>query len=292
MGGYYLVFQSHREEPGDAEVFISTVGSTAVNLTQNHDTEDYDPVFSPDNKMIAWARDDNGVSDIWVMNADGSNPTNITNGVGFNYDPAWGPNNRIAFGRDGNLWTMDPDGNNQTQITTTPQGEGAPNWSPDGTKIVYSRDDGGNGEIYVANANGTSPVLISDHPDWDSDPAWSPDGTKIVFVSDRSGNDDIWVMDADGDNPEQLTTNPEEDAVPDWQPIPLVGDTDCNGHVDEHDALGVALTVAQVGSGPVCFHAGNVICDLVVTTGDMLGILRHVAGLEVNLPNECRAIGT
>lgn len=296
-GGDRLYYQSHREDPGDAEIWVSMPdGSNPVNLTQNHAVEDYDPTASPDSSEVAWARESNGVSDIWRMNADGSGQTNLTDGAGFNYDPAWGPTNRIAFGRDGNLRTMDRDGGNQVQITNFPGNEAAPNWSPDGSKIVFSADKDGNSEIYIVNADGSNPVRLTNNPASDGDPAFSPDGEMIAFTSDRSGNEDVWVMNADGSSPVQLTNNPDFDGVPDWQPIPLVGDVNCNGVVNAIDALLILLVQTMAGSLPVpaaCHElAGNVICDDAFNASDVAPVLQYAAGVVPQLPTQCRDVAT
>ena len=47
--------------------------------------------WSPDGRMIAFVSHRNGAGDIWVMDADGSDQTNLTEGVGENYKPRWIP---------------------------------------------------------------------------------------------------------------------------------------------------------------------------------------------------------
>ena len=108
---------------------------------------------------IAYASDQGGNWDIWVMNADGSNPQNITN---------------------------------------SPSLESYPSWSPDGKEIVFHSDRDGNLELYVMNADGSDVRRLTTDPGRDHSPAWSPNGERIAWVSDRKGKDSIWVMEADG----------------------------------------------------------------------------------------------
>ena len=168
----------------------------------------WDPAYSPDGTQIVFTSDKNGNPDIWIMNADGSNPRQITHDPNIDWDPAWSPDgSKIAFGHEDdsggfNIWVINVDGTNLTQLTFN--GEGTePAWSPDGSKIAC---DG----IWVMDADGTNLRKIVDGV-W---PSWSPDGTEIAF----GYNDDIWIANADGSNPRQITTDPAQDCFPSFSP--------------------------------------------------------------------------
>jgi dipeptidyl aminopeptidase/acylaminoacyl peptidase len=84
---------------------------------------------------IAFVSRRDGNSEIYVMNADGSNQTNLTNNPADDYDLAWSPDGRqIAFSswRNGNrdIYVMNADGSNQTRLTTNPADDNRPVWSP------------------------------------------------------------------------------------------------------------------------------------------------------------------
>ena len=70
--------------PGIYVLDVTTL--VATRLTFGPGIADAWPSFSPDGKKIAYAHYVNGLADIWVMNADGSSPTQIT----FNaYNDSW-----------------------------------------------------------------------------------------------------------------------------------------------------------------------------------------------------------
>jgi alpha-tubulin suppressor-like RCC1 family protein len=84
---------------------------------------------------------------------------------------------------------------------------------------------------------------------------------------------------------EGITSTPTAAAHP-------IGDADCNDVVNEMDG-GVALgNIAGVGSAPGCIDLANVKCDDGLNVVDVLLIFKHAAGLAVQLPVQCRAIGT
>ena len=126
-------------------------------------------------------------------------------------------NGKIAFVRS-NIFTMNSDGTNQTNITNNPAFDDAPSYSPNGAKIAFSTNRDGNSEIYVMNADGSSPVRLTNNSASDISPNYSYDGASIVFVSDRDGNQEIYKMNADGTNQVRLTTDAQNQHVPAFSP--------------------------------------------------------------------------
>ena len=181
-----------------------------------------------ENGKIAFDRGGGPLSEVYVMNADGSEQTNLSNNFGFDGYPSWSPDGtKIAFvsGRDGgfsDIYVMNADGSNPTRLTDNASWDLFPSWSPDGTKIAFARDVGQFlFDIYVMNADGSEQTNLSNNPAGDEKPDWSPDGTKIAFASNREGGDnwEIYVMNAnDGSEQTRLTNNPRLDHYPSWSP--------------------------------------------------------------------------
>ena len=174
-------------------------------------------------------RDDaTNVRDVFVMDPDGSNQSNITNSSGVTEaNPAWSPDGaKIVFERgdqnNAEIWIMDADGTNQVRLTNNSVFDGYPDWSPDGNKITFtSRANGGFFEIWVMDSDGANPTQLTntDTAGGNLRSEWSPDGSEIAFDSGRDGGAfEIYVMDSDGTSQTRLTTNSVSDFRPTWSP--------------------------------------------------------------------------
>jgi Tol biopolymer transport system component len=187
--------------------------------------------FPGANGKIAFDSDRDGNEEVYVMNADGTGQTNLSNNPAWDGIPVWSSDGtKIVFSsmRDGDfeVYVMNVDGSGQTNLTNNPgQTDYNGSWSPDGTKIVFTSLRDGNSEIYVMNADGSGQTNISNNPAWEDTADWSPDGTKIAFGTNRKGgccpnpqDHEIFVMNADGSNQTNITNNSEPDSDPDWSP--------------------------------------------------------------------------
>lgn len=129
---------------GSGEIWVANAdgSGTATRITDvsTQDKRAYEPDWSPDSSRITFNAAPAGccyLSDVWVVNADGSGQENVTksNEVG-EYAPVWSPNGRkIAYQRNSEqdysgLWKMNPDGTNQESIpnTRTSAGTGDFDW--------------------------------------------------------------------------------------------------------------------------------------------------------------------
>lgn len=184
-----------------------------------------DPALSASGRRIAFVRNESpspGIadSDVFVMNADGTNVVRLT--VGQNdYEPAWSPDGtRLAYS-----FATDPTNaaNNQGSsiYVLSATGIGAhkvasgnaemPQWSPDGTKILFEANrTGSTCDLFTVHVDGTHEQQLTHSTGCNIDPRWSPDGKQILFESDQNCSPycyrQVWDMNADGTNQRQLTT--------------------------------------------------------------------------------------
>jgi Tol biopolymer transport system component len=118
---------------------------------------DANPQFSPDGKRVAFSSSRSGGIEIWIANADGTRPLQLTS----------------------------------LDIT------GSPRWSPDGSRLAFDSISEGNADVYVVDVAGGPPRRLTTNPAEDVVPGWSADGRWLYFTSNRGGDRQIWKMPAD-----------------------------------------------------------------------------------------------
>jgi serine/threonine protein kinase/Tol biopolymer transport system component len=159
---------------------------------------------------IAYASLASGRRELWVMEADGSHPRQLTSNADLQFfsSPSSCPDGSILFASgaygSSNIWRIDADGGNQKQLT---QGgtNGAPSCSPDGKWAVFNASHGGDYALWRVPIQGGTPEQLTNYAS--SYPAVSPDGKWIAFndytqpratkigVIPFTGGQPVWTFD-------------------------------------------------------------------------------------------------
>ena len=145
------------------------------------------PAWSPDGQRIAFTSDPG----IRVMDADGSNPVQLTTEPDDD-TPDWSPDGRlIAFSRSGDVHVMAPDGTGVRDVTgTADPDEVTPKWSPDGSRIAFlAYPDAGSSYVATMDADDggdrqTATGVPATWIDWQPSETLAPATTSSFSVSD------------------------------------------------------------------------------------------------------------
>jgi Tol biopolymer transport system component len=98
---------------------------------------------------------------------------------------------------------MNADGSNQTQITHLGGANFGPSWTPDGKRIIFASNylapRSGNFDLFLVNPDGTGLERLTFDESFDGFPMFSPDGTKLVWASnrhaDKPGETNVFIAD-------------------------------------------------------------------------------------------------
>jgi Tol biopolymer transport system component len=153
----------------DVDIWRLEIGSSPAPLVASTFDEFY-ARYSPDGRRIAFQSGRSGAPEIWLVDADGSNPTRLTRGPG--------------------RW------------------QGAPRWSPDGRSIVFcSMDEDARWNVWRIGVDGSGLRQVTQDHDlgYEQIPSWSRDGRWIYFSSDRTGRAELFRVAAAGGPQEQVT---------------------------------------------------------------------------------------
>ncbi len=179
------------------------------------------PAISPDGGKIAYASNESGNLDIYVIDVRGGNPLRLTREASQDRSPAWFPDgSSIAFVSDRSgqksIWKVGQLGGAATPLVADASW---PAISPDGKTIAFSKvAPGGDDRIGVAPLDFPDSVTILTGPEdgtWEHiNPAWSPDGSKICYATRHN----LWIVPSKGGDAWRLTRDGTLDAEPAWSP--------------------------------------------------------------------------
>jgi len=169
--------------------------------------------FPPSDEKIVFMADYQGTYDIYIMNTDASNISQITNSSAEDWYPQISPDRtKVIFCRRENgtsrPYIMNIDGSNVQPLNVLPNsGIGFCSWSPDGNKLALHSNLDGDNDIFVYDFNTeiVTQIVFNSATDWV--PEWSNDGTKIIFFSDMQGTFRVYTINPDGSNLSLLTNN-------------------------------------------------------------------------------------
>ena len=127
---------------------------------------DTGPQYSPDGSKIVFASERSGHNEVWLCNADNSNPV---------------------------------------QLTSLESTSGSPGWFPDGRRIVFDSSKEGDFDIYTTDITTLVPHRLTTESGDDLTPRVSHDSEWIYFASRRTGRFEVWRMRAEGGEAVQVT---------------------------------------------------------------------------------------
>ena len=225
-----LLFRSTRS--GCYEIWSLAMESLKANqLTGPGEACNTRPRWSPDGSMIGFTSSRDGRWEVYVMEADGGAPRNVSNNGGVeetsttNQMHGWSPDGRVAFFHSNPprfvTLLVHPDGTGLEPLSEDFERLNYPHWSPDGSRMAAMEEVDGTLELHIVNADATDVIPVSGEAgslfvgsgQRPLDP-WSPDGERLI----ASSSDGIYVMSADGSGLTQVVPGEGSTRFDGWSP--------------------------------------------------------------------------
>ena len=216
----------------DEAMDIFSANRDGSNLKRLTDAPGYDAEasYSPDGKRIvfcslrdAYPKDQLSPKDlkqlevdpayfgeIYIMNADGSDQTRLTNAPGYDGGPFFTPDGRHIVwrhftpdGSQADIYTMQIDGSNVRRLTDFKSMSWAPYFHPSGAYVIFASNKLGfsNFELYLVDGRGRhEPVRVTTTDGFDGLPVFSPDGNRLCWTSNRNSQEVSQLYLADWDH--------------------------------------------------------------------------------------------
>jgi Tol biopolymer transport system component len=183
-GGLTVMLFAGKGDNKDLWMVHGIKAGSYTKLTNTPSIDERAPSLSRDGTQVVYSSDALGDYDIWLMTLDaGGRPLvtrRLTSGVSNDLDPSW---------------------------------------SPDGSKIVFSRQDGTTATLESYEVATGEMTPLSPASEVDFNPTWSPDGKKIAYTREGSdGSSEIWIMNADGTHPHAAIRGSDSASNPHWSP--------------------------------------------------------------------------
>lgn len=170
---------------------------------------DAEASYSPDGRLIVFTsmRDDD--QEIYVANADGSDPRRITHAKGYDGGPFFSPDGAKIVYRsdrvgDGNMqiFINDLEGRSEKALTDNKTLHWAPYWHPTGKWLIYTRGDHHpdrrpDYDLYLLSVDTAETHRVTWDPAFDGLPVFSPDGARLMWTSKRGGLPEAQLFIAD-----------------------------------------------------------------------------------------------
>ena len=215
-GGMMLPpIQASGSDPSRAAIYLMDVDGRNQRALIDVGGADRAPVFSPDGQKIAFeskaptaeSTDDghpnaevDDTLEIYVIDTDGTNKTQLTHNNVDDGHPTWSPNgNQIAFTsmveNIYQIFIVNAAGGTPKQLTFSDASYYHPIFTPDGKRIIYVSSGDNHYTIWMMNTDGSNKTQLTNHIGAHFEPSISRDGKKLVFSSDRSDHMRIYLMD-------------------------------------------------------------------------------------------------
>ncbi|MCD6680042.1 MAG: Tol-Pal system beta propeller repeat protein TolB [Burkholderiaceae bacterium] len=217
----YVSFESKKPV-----VYVHTLATGQRVAVANFKGSNSAPAWSPDGRTLAVALTRDGLSQIYLIDADGSGtPRRLTTSPGIDTEPAFAPDGKSLYftsdrGGSPQIYRMSLDGGAPARVTFGSSYNVSPRVSPDGRLLAYVTRRDGRFLVAVRDLNGNGQETILSETGREESPSFAPNSRWVMFATQVNGRDSLVAITVDGRVRQRLTSSAGDIREPTWGPFP------------------------------------------------------------------------
>lgn len=182
------------------------------------------PAWSPDGRSLAVALTRDGLSQIYLVSADGNGQVRrLTTSGGIDTEPVFAPDGRTLYftsdrGGSPQIYRMNLAGGEVARVTFGAGYNVSPRISPDGKTLAFITRRDGRYLVATKDLAGGQEQVLSDGGREES-PSFAPNGRWIMYATQSGGRDSLMAISIDGRVKQRLTSSLGDVREPTWGPF-------------------------------------------------------------------------
>ncbi|MDT3677928.1 MAG: Tol-Pal system beta propeller repeat protein TolB [Burkholderiaceae bacterium] len=217
----YVSFESKKPV-----VYVHTLSTGQRVPVANFKGSNSAPAWSPDGRTLAVALTRDGLSQIYLIDADGSGtPRRLTTSPGIDTEPAFAPDGKALYftsdrGGSPQIYRMPLDGGAPARVTFGSSYNVSPRVSPDGRLLAYVTRRDGRFLVAVRDLAGSGQETTLSETGREESPSFAPNSRWVMFATQINGRDSLVAITVDGRVRQRLTSSAGDIREPTWGPFP------------------------------------------------------------------------
>ena len=178
------------------------------------------PAWSPDGRRLAVVLTKDGGSQIYLVNADGSGVTRLTQSSAIDTEPNFSPDGELLLftsdrGGSPQIYGMAAKGGEARRLTFEGTYNVSPRFNPDGKSFTFIQRNGSRFNVAVQDMTTRQVQVLTDGAA-DESPSFAPNGRMILYATEVRGRGILSAVSSDGRVKQRLTADAGDVREPAW----------------------------------------------------------------------------
>lgn len=205
-------------------VYVHTLANAQRQTIANFKGSNSSPAWSPDGSQLAVVLTQSGLSQIWLLAADGSGaPRRLTQSSGIDTEPAFSPDGKSIFftsdrGGSPQIYRMPAGGGEAQRVTFNGAYNISAQPSPDGRLLAFVTRRGNAYQVAMRDLDSGQEMVLTDTIR-DESPSFAPNGRQILYATTVGGRDTLAAVSIDGRVRQRLSGPAGDIREPTWGPF-------------------------------------------------------------------------